>query len=159
MSTGNFFFFDNLLKKKKKWRSFNYETDFNSIISLTYFVLTAVDMTDICLKQDLKSECQSHLKEGIVQVRQGDDWFSICSNKYIWKEKAATLACRQLGFKGGWPYNIEIANRNGTSSTHQYLTGIHCRDRKLKYYTDGSLFEFIWFVCLLVYLLFFFSYL
>ena len=93
-------------------------------------LFTAADMADICLRQTLRSTCDSKLKEGLVQVRQADKWLSICYHKYTWKEEEASLTCRQLGFKGGWPYGIENVNTNGTNSEHGYLARLDCDQSK-----------------------------
>ena len=69
-------------------------------------------ITDIRLKEQNNMN-----KSGVVELKYVGNWLTVCkqSNRDSWNMRAATVACRQLHYEGGWPLSF---NKTPESTIH-----------------------------------------
>ena len=63
--------------------------------------------------------------QGVILLEYNDDfWVSICYDGDIhqWDKRSVIVACRQLGYNGGWPIMIE----GDSDRTEMHLQDFEC---------------------------------
>lgn len=67
-----------------------------------------------------------------VEIKQNGNWNLVCySDRSIWDKREAYVACRQLGYRGGWPQALP-SNSLHFNDTQVFLKNFVCSGGKVR---------------------------
>ena len=69
-----------------------------------------------------------------VEIKKNGEWHLVCYSDIVWDKRAAKVACRQLGYRGGWPQALPSHSLH-FNDTQMFLKKVICSGGKVEAHT------------------------